>query len=147
MEEELPPCRHKLSLRLRHSTDPLEGCTEQLGLEPLRQWSVGEPRTSPRADPLPGVWQDSYWTAPLEVMEGETLEESLDRVICWLETHAAYLEPHRQSGGSVEIFVGFFLEAFNAGFSLAPEPMSRFARLGITLDFDVYGADDESHAP
>ncbi|MFP7723614.1 DUF4279 domain-containing protein [Lysobacter sp. A3-1-A15] len=147
MIEETPPCRHKLSLRLRHPTARLESCTEQFDLEPLRQWSVGEPRTSTRAVPLPGVWQDSYWTASLDVAEGESLEQSLERTVSWLEKHAHYLGEHRQSGGSVELFVGFFLEGFNAGFSLAPALLSRSAGLGVALDFDVYGPRDEPHAP
>lgn len=146
MEEALPPCRHQISLRLRHPTARLDNCTERFGLDPLRQWSVGEPRTSPRGVSLPGVWQDSYWTAPLELIKGEPLDKSLERIAFWLEEHCGCLDQHRQSGGTVELFVGFFLEGFNAGFSLAPELLSKFARIGVGLDFDVYGADDDPHA-
>ena len=147
MEEETRPYRHKLSLRLRHPRARLESCTEQFGLEPLRQWSVGERRTSPRAAPLPGVWQDSYWTAPLEIVQGGSLEEDLERVTAWLEQHSGYLLQHRQSGGSAELFVGFFLEGFNAGFALRPQLLSAFANLGVALDFDMYGPSDQPHAP
>ncbi|ASK94942.1 DUF4279 domain-containing protein [Xanthomonas citri pv. fuscans CFBP 6996] len=137
-EEEMPSCRHKLSLRLRHPSARLDSCTKQFGMEPLRQWSFGEPRTSNREVPLPGVWQNSYWTAQLDSIEDESLEQTLERILCRLEEHVTYLDRHRQSGGSVEVYIGFFLEGCNAGFCLTPELLSRSSKLGIAFSVDVY---------
>ncbi|WP_156963020.1 DUF4279 domain-containing protein [Aerolutibacter daejeonensis] len=145
--EESRPYRFKISLRLRHPQTELSACSSEFGLEPFRQWSSGQERTSPRGKPLAGVWDDSYWTTPLEILSDEDLEDALSRIGQWLEGHASFLSKHLASGGSASLFIGFFLEGFNSGFSLDPSLLAKYSSLGVALDFDVYGPDDSPDAP
>lgn len=96
---------------------------------------------------LNGVWADSYWTAPLEGRPEEDLGAVLARVARWLSGPSEFFANQRASGGSASLFVGFFLEGFNAGFSLEPSLLAEYASLGIALDFDLYGPDESPGAP
>lgn len=140
--EEPRPYRFKISLRLRHPQSELSVCSTEFGLEPYRQWSVGQKRTSPRGKPLEGVWGDSYWTTPLGVFPDENVEDALARVGEWLEGHTSFLAKHLASGGSASLFIGFFLEGFNSGFALELPLLAKYVSLGVSLDFDIYGSDD-----
>src|SRR5690606_11910276 len=120
MEPESQPYRFKISLRLVHPSADLSSCSGEFSLEPSRQWLAGEPRTTPRGNPLEGVRSESYWTAPLDVSSNKRLEGALAETARWLEEHGSFLASHARSGGSAELFIGFFLESFNTGFSLEP---------------------------
>ena len=133
-----PSYRFKISLRLRHPTADLSACTNEFGLAPFRQWTVGEARTSPRGKPLDGLWEDSYWTTPLDVQADEDLERALDRTAQWLAPHAPFLALHRASGGTTSLFIGLFLEGFNAGFALPPSLLAGYAALDVALELDLY---------
>lgn len=142
--EEPQPYRLKISLRLQHPRRDLSGCSAEFGAVPVREWRVGDARKTPRGQPLEGLWNDSYWTASLDVGDGEQVEDALSRVGRWLDGHAAFLQDHLASGGSCSLFIGFFLEHINSGFGLEPTLLSEYAARGIMLDFDIYGPSRES---
>jgi len=146
MEETLP-YRFKISLRFRHPRMELSNCSSEFGLVPTRQWSVGKKRTSPRGKPLEGLWDESYWTTPLEIESDEAIETALNRIAQWLGHHTPFLSTHRISGGSAVLFIGLFLEGFSCGFSLEPSLLAQYTSLGVALEFDVYGPCDEPDAP
>lgn len=147
MEAESQPYRFKISLRLVHPTDDLTKCSVEFGIEPSRQWKLGDPRTTPRGNPLVGFRQESYWTAPLDVSSHKDLESSLAQVATWLSEHGSFLHEHANAGGSAELFIGFFLERFNTGFLLEPSLLAKYSSLGVALDFDMYGTNNEPGAP
>lgn len=147
MEQVPRTYRYKLSLRLNHPNARLDTCAERFGLETIRVWSVGESRTSPRGATLPGVHTDSYWVGALDLIQGEEIEDALARVAERLVRHAEFLGLHRESGGSAELFVGFFLEGFNSGFPISSSLMSCLGALGVALDLNIYGPSDSPHAP
>lgn len=135
--------RFRVSVRLRHPSENLTALSEQLGLEPSRSWFAGERRTTPRGEPLDGLWDHSYSTMPVDVENDDGLEAALERMASFLSGNAQALEQHVSSGGSIELFIGYFQEGFNSGFSLSAELMSKYAALGVNLDFDVYGQGNE----
>jgi hypothetical protein len=147
METESQPYRFNISLRLVHPSEDLSRCSAEFSLEPSRQWKVGDPRTTPRGNPLDGFRRESYWTAPLDTAAHRDLESALAQVAHWLCEHELFLREHASSGGSTELFIGFFLESFNTGFSLDPSLLAKYSSVGVALDFDMYGADDEPGAP
>lgn len=147
MEPESQPYRFKISLRLVHPSVDLSPCSKEFGLEPSRQWIAGEPRTTPRGNPLGGLRCESYWTAPLNISSSNRLVGALADIAQWLEAHETFMVNHAGSGGTAELFIGFFLERSSTGFSLDPELLAKYSRLGVALDFDMYGPDDESGAP
>jgi hypothetical protein len=144
--EEPRSYRFKISLRFRHPESDLSACSQEFGLEPSRQWLAGEERTSPRGNLLEGLWEESYWTYPLEIKPEEDIESSLVWIAQWLGGHEKFLAEHRRSGGAVALLIGIFLEGLNSGFLLEPLLIARYASLGIALEFDLYGADDSPHA-
>jgi hypothetical protein len=145
--EETRPYRFKISLRFRHPRRELSGCSSEFGLMPTRQWSAGQGRTSPRGEPLKGLWDESYWTTSLEIEPDEAIEIALARIAQWLSHHAPFLSTHSISGGSTGLFIGFFLEGFNSGFSLEPSLLAQYTSLGVALEFDLYGPCDVPDAP
>lgn len=147
MEPESQPYRFRISLRLVHPSEDLAKCTNEFGLEPSRQWKTGDPRTTPRGNPLDGFRRESYWTAPLDASIHKDLESALAQVAGWLAEHELFLHKHANSGGSAELFIGFFLESFNTGFLLEPSLLAKYSSLGVALDFDMYGTDDQPGAP
>ena len=146
MGAELQEYRFTISLRLVHPSAELSHCSAELGLEALRLWKAGEPRETPQGKPLEGFWRESYWTATLDTPEPEGLEAALARIADWLGEHASFLSNHARSGGSAELFIGFFLEGANSGFLLEPSLIEKYSALGVALAFDIFGFDDESGA-
>ena|SRR5690606_5695908 len=146
MELEPHPYRFKASLRLVHPSADLSHCSREFGLEPSRQWKAGDPCTTPRGRPLEGVRGESYWTAPLDMSAHKNIEDGLSHIATWLSEHSKFMADHARSGGSAELFIGFFLESFNSGFELSPSLLNKFGALRVGLDFDMYGQDDEPGA-
>jgi len=146
MEETLP-YRFEISLRFRHPKMELSGCSSEFGLMPMRQWTVGQERSTPHGKPLEGLWDESYWIASLEIESDEVIETALMRIAQWLSRHASFLSAHSNSGGSAALFIGLFLEGFSCGFSLEPSLLARYTPLGVALEFDVYGPPDVPDAP
>ncbi|MCI4569481.1 DUF4279 domain-containing protein [Lysobacter sp. CFH 32150] len=139
METDLHTYRYRVSLRLRHPTEPLTYFADALGLAPDFQHVVGESRRSRNGEPLPGQYKESYWCHALDVPESQDVEAFLLTTVERLDAHSILLSQLITSGGSAELFIGFFLESFNSGFSLSPELLRKCVALGIALDFDVYG--------
>lgn len=112
-------------------------------MAPDFQHTAGEQRRSRTGEPRPGYFQESYWCHALEIPDDQDLEQFLVGTIARLKGHEAFLSRLIASGGRAELFIGFFLEHFNAGFSLTPELMQECATLGLQLDFDLYGSGNE----
>ncbi|MGZ8421059.1 MAG: hypothetical protein ACXWU3_16465, partial [Allosphingosinicella sp.] len=56
-----------ISFRLHHADRDVGELLEGWGFEVGRSWIGGSPRTTPRGDPLKGVWPHSYAFADLDV--------------------------------------------------------------------------------
>lgn len=146
MKPESQPYRFEISLRLVHPSADLSSCSEELGLQPFRLCRSGEPRTTPRGNPLKGLWHDSYWTSSLDVSTCNGLEDALMEVARRLTEHQRFFARHTESGGAASLFIGFFLDRLNTGLSLTPELLAKYSSLGVALEFDLYGPDDEPDA-
>lgn len=138
--------RFRVSVRLRHPSEDLTALCAELGLPSRRSWVAGERRTTPRGALLDGNWDHSYATMPIDVETDSGLEAALDRVAAILSDKARTIEQHIRSGGSIELFVGYFLEAFNSGFTLSSALMGKISDLGVDIGFDIYGEDEDKFA-
>ncbi len=147
MEPESQPYRLKISLRLVHPSADLSSCSEEFGRKPSRLWRAGEPRATPRGNPLEGLRHDSYWTSPLDTSTSSRLEDALAEIARQLTDHRAFFAKHAESGGTASLFIGFFFASFNTGFLLEPELLAKYSSMGVALDFDMYGSDDEQGVP
>jgi len=136
------PYQYDISLRVRHpSLDPAE-FTSALGLNPFRCWRAGEAQTTPKGKPLEGRYSNSCWTAKL--VKGQWPDKSLPVVINelldQLAPHQGFFQRIRTEGGTVEFFIGWFLEG-NSGDVFDCDLLARMAALKIDLSLDVYPPD------
>ena len=138
--------RYCVSLRVSHPTiDPKE-VTQALGIEPFRSWRVGEPRVSPKGNPLEGVSNESFWACHLHeekrlYSKDQYLEDFLANLNQRLKPHAKYFEYLVKSGGYIEYFVGWF-DGDNVGATLEPSLLKSTADLNIAIGLDIYAGDE-----
>jgi hypothetical protein len=126
----------RISLRLRHPVRDVGVLLENWGFEVGRSWNGGKPRTTPRGDPLAGVWPHSYAYTRLGV-HGATLAECLDRGLEMVEPFSAELTEFVDAGGNAELFVGWHFER-NSGDIIGWEMLQRLSRCKLALSLDVY---------
>lgn len=138
-----PSYRYAVSLRIRHPTWPAVKVSEILGLVPDRTWDVGAPRQTARGVSLEGTNADSYWTHSFGTFEDGNLEGYLDLALDELSTKAEAFRLIAETGGTAELFVGLFLEQWNAGYSISSGMHHRLASLGLALSIDIYSVDEQ----
>jgi hypothetical protein len=136
------PYHYVASLRLKHPTLDLSQEAACLGLAPERYWTRGMPKTTVGGDARPGVYESSYWTAPLMggaklLSTDRSLEEALDAIATQLAPQRALLSRLRSSGGTCECFVGLFADA-NFGIELSVSLMQALTDIGLDLSIDAY---------
>lgn len=129
--------QYRVSLRIRHPLAHPDDITIALGLEPKIREIVGVPRLrqNGRWSPVPTL---TYWVYEVTTPDDLSIEEMLTTQLEFLEPRKEYLQSLIGTGGSVEFFVGFFVDDSNCGFMLSPELLSQCGSLGIAIDFDVY---------
>jgi hypothetical protein len=131
--------RYSVSFRIWHpSIDPSD-ITAAIGLEPLRAWKAGEPRTTPTGRLLEGINRETYWS--VKVCKGKmpphTLATEVDSTLDNLSAHRAFLHRIRMAGGRCEFFVGWFIQS-QAGETFSHSTLAKMAALGIDLSLDNY---------
>ena len=132
------PFRYDVSLRITHpSMDPRQICN-RLGLQARRMWKAGEKRQTLTGAPLSGLYKETYCTFDLAPPRGYELERFIERCNKALESHKRFLNHISSTGGSVEYFVGMYLDK-NHGVEFCPELLARLTKLQIGLSFDLYG--------
>jgi hypothetical protein len=133
--------RYKVSLAIMHPTMPAVRISEALRMEPDHSGTRGEDRLTPKGNPLPGKYEQSFWRRSLMVPNDGELEQFLASGLVQLEQYSKFFTDLKAGGGSARLFIGLFLEQENIGIELSPEFQGRCSRLGISLGFDIYGPD------
>jgi hypothetical protein len=116
--------------------DPAEISTA-LELTPKRATRAGAPRTTPKGEPLAGVYEFSCWTHQFDVKEASELEVVLEGLVQRLQRHQEFFHRVVRDGGSVELFCGVFA-AGNWDEVLPHSLMGKLAALHVDLRLDVY---------
>ena len=119
----------------------LTAATDHLGLVPTRVWRGGMPRADVNGAALPGVYAESYWTAPLlngkNVLSSDvSLDEALSDVVSLLASHREFLNSIL-GAGRCECFIGLFASD-NFGIELPVTLMKGLVDLGVSLGIDAY---------
>ena len=136
------PFRYDISLRITHPTMHPQQICDRLGLQAKRMWKVGQPRVTPTGTPLSGVYKQTYCTFSLACSRKDELERFIERSNKILQPHKRFLRHISSTGGSIEYFVGMYLDK-NHGVILSPELLDELAKLQITLALDLYGGPDQ----
>ena len=141
--KQMNPFKFKISLRIKgfdNSISHKSICSE-LKMEPNRIWNLGQPRTTPNGDPLPGKCDRNFLLFRLLGQEDEDLVEMLERITNDLMNHEELFQRIRHSGGRSEFFIGWFSTG-NTGEVFESALLGRLARLGIDFSLDIYGESD-----
>lgn len=133
---------YSASFRVWHPSMEPALISKAIGLEPKRSWRAGEPRTTPKGQPLEGKYPESYWCADIsgeapEDGEQQCLEDFLLGASSRLSAVGDFLRSVRETGGRTEIFVGLY-GRWNYGFEFSPNLLLKLSSLGLALSLDVY---------
>lgn len=117
--------------------------TDAPGRQPGTAWMVGERRTTPKGDLLDGRHSWSYWASPFTPPDDSDLMAFVGRTVEELKPHVTFFRHLRDTGGSVEFFVGLFADGVNIGMILPHDLMAELGAMGIDLALDIYDYKDE----
>src|SRR5262245_8064840 len=139
---QMNPYQYKISLRLRHPSANPADITSALGLSPFRCGRAGEPRSTPKGNPLEGKYTGSFWAAELAEgrWPGKTLENVISDTLGELAVHKTFFHQIRSEGGHVVFVVGWFFDGLSGGV-FDCELLARMADLKIDLSLHVYPPD------
>jgi hypothetical protein len=127
----------RLTLGMRGADlDPSE-ISEQLGCPPTLAYRRGDAR--PRGAP---PWPVGAWLLTVEGKAPTGPDELFAELFRRL-TVAPQVWEELRGRYEVRVSLGLFLGAWNRGFSLSQEWISRLARMGVGLGFDIYADDGE----
>jgi hypothetical protein len=132
------PYRFELSLRLRHPRITAEQISAGLNLTPRYSWTVGQPRLRRDGVEITHSNAETYWSLRVENGSAD-LVSAIDTAVTQLEERRAFIQEFLNSGGSIDLFIGWFLLGQSGGESLPSELLHRLGTLGIDLALDVYG--------
>jgi hypothetical protein len=134
------PAKYKITLRITHPSMDAEDIAIQLGLQASRRWSAGSRRTTPTGTLLSGVNDVTFCMFELEVpmeMIGD-LGSALSLWTKKLFAAKSFFDHIRSTGGTIEYFIGVFMEKGNTGVVMEVSLMNQLVELGIGLSLDIY---------
>jgi hypothetical protein len=122
--------RFAMSLRLSHPTITPDEITSELGIKPrhVRSKSRG----------------GFYWCSEQESGEDEEFITVIDKFLDLLTPHGAFLRSYKSTGGTIELFVGWFPFQRSGGATLLADCLAEMGALGVDLSLDVYAPDSPS---
>lgn len=100
-------------------------------------YTVGEMRASPDGSPLPGINARSFCTFDMIRKDPGDFTDGVQKLVVQLDPIRSALNEMKASGGTVELFVGFFIDG-DAGFTLTAELSKGVAELGLDLGVCIY---------
>jgi len=98
---------------------------------------VGNPRQTPKGDPLPGKYIDSYWYSRIDIPRSDNLGNQTLRAIEILEKSKATIIDIKSTGGAIEIYLQL-PGAENNGGVIKSENLKKLSELGVDLAIEVF---------
>jgi uncharacterized protein DUF4279 len=92
---------------------------------------------TPAGHPLEGARKDTYWYRSLPLSRNAQLSSSIKALLNRLPSRKNFFKKVRAKGGTVEFFVGWFIER-NSGETLGQDVLKDLSNLQIDLALDVY---------
>jgi hypothetical protein len=97
---------------------------------------------TPKGTVLPGIRESSYCSVRFDDDEEGSLRVRISSALAVLAQYHTILEQLRSSGGRISLFIGWFCSG-QSGESLDHALLGTMARLGISMDLNIYCGDDE----
>jgi hypothetical protein len=128
----MAPLDYSVSIRIRHKIFTPSEITAELRLNPKHFWAVGSAKASGE-----GVRHESYWTHEFKHPKDVELAIFLNSVVDKLSIHKMFFEKLVLTQGSIEFFIGCFLNG-NQGEIFDWQLLRKIAALRISLSLDIY---------
>jgi hypothetical protein len=133
---------YSVGLRVHHPSIDPRAISRELKMRPRISWRVGEPRTTPAGNALPGRRKDTYWSKTInprgtKLPAGKVAEEELQKLMKRLRPHGRFLRVLQRTGGTAEIWLSSY-SATNYSFIFTPELIKSIYDFGCQLIVDVY---------
>ena len=145
----MPTYEYVASLRVLHPNMSSYQISDGLKLEPTKWRDVGTERMAKNGRKLGGVYKESLWSLNLcnsgKIDANELqFEDFVARQNKVLSKHHEFLKIVRDTGGSIEYFVGWYGNGgVNMDIVLDPKLMKSTSELGISIVLCAYpGTDD-----
>lgn len=128
---------YTISLRIEHPSIAKEEIIRNLGLLPKFSHSAGEPRSTPKGNPLEGVYKVTYCCFDVIPTKTGYITDGLNQIFEKFNRFTDYFTKITVEGGRVEIFVGIFSDE-TVGFTLGVKDTVALARMSLELSIEVY---------
>lgn len=125
---------YKVSLQIKHPDADPKRVAAGIGLQAKRSWAVGEERRTPKGNPLPGSYRESYCVFDLGSGDDGELADFLRQTLTKLEHAAEFISELRRTGGKLNFYVTWSPNERGEVFDV--ELLAAMARLGIDLGIE-----------
>jgi hypothetical protein len=122
-----------VTLRIHSKKITVQEITAFLEAQPTRTFEKGQ-LMSPR-NPQSVSFEENLWL--LEIEEGATLEEQLQKITDFIEQKLPRFQ-QLETSCEVDIFCGYFLENEQGGFVIESQIIKKLAVLPVNIIFDIY---------
>ena len=127
----------QVSLLINHPSIDPDDITSAIGLAPYRTMRAGDQRSTPRGDPLDGIYECSRWMHRFDVKGASDLGVVLEDLVTQLQKHEPFFHRLVKEDGRVVLFCGVFV-AGNWDELLPHSLLGQLASLHVDLRLDVY---------
>lgn len=130
---------YRISLQVRHPDADPDMIVRGIGLPVIRSWRVGEARATPRGNPLPGHYRDTY--CAFEIGDGDKgdLAQHLRDTVASLSPRQDFIQSLRAIGGRLNFYVSWTVGERGEVFDIAL--LADLANLGIDRGIEPIGND------
>ena len=135
---------NRACLRIFSETVSSQHITDVLQTAPTRAHEKGD-LVSARS-PTPRYRAHSFWSLATESNEPGGLDDCIQTLVAFCESKETELNALRPDCGEFDIFCGFWTDNGQSGFALDVALLTRLARLGVGISFDV-GLPEDRHLP
>lgn len=124
----------RASLRVWHPTIPAQDIYQKINLKLVRQWSYGEPRTTPKGNPLEGANKETYCCFELTQSTAKNISDVIRSTNEELSRSATTIKEIANTGGRIEYYISL---SAGAGFELDHATISDLSALKIGLSIEA----------
>ena len=130
---------YRISLQVRHPDGDPDDIIRGVGLPASRCWKIGEPRSTPVGNPLPGYYGETYCAFDLGEGDDGKLVERLRTLVATLMLRRDFFHDLKATGGLLNFFITWTVGERGEIFDCAL--LSELAILGIDLGIEPVTAD------
>lgn len=129
--------RFSIVLFIKHPSIDPKVISAELSLEHYACGMAGKPKISPKGDPIPGIWEQSWWKHIFDYEGDRDFFDEIERLLDRFVSHKDFFHKINKEGGYSEIYLELPGEP-NQGSSAKPSILKLMAELGLHLGIEVF---------